>query len=121
TLFMVVQAALAATLTRHGAGTDLPLGTTIAGRDDHALDHLTGFFVNTLVLRTQTHDNPTFTQLLHRTRTTDLTAYHHHDTPFDRIVEHLNPHRTTTHHPLIQIMLQVHPTTPTTPPHGPLA
>ncbi|MHC0434335.1 phosphopantetheine-binding protein, partial [Streptomyces sp. O3] len=26
-----------------------------------------------------------------------------------------------THHPLIQIMLQVHPTTPTTPPHGPLA
>ncbi|MGN9821723.1 amino acid adenylation domain-containing protein [Streptomyces sp. SD11] len=109
TLFMVVQAALAATLTRHGAGTDLPLATTIAGRDDHTLDHLTGFFVNTLILRTHTHDNPTFTHLLNRTRTTNLNAYNHHHTPFDRIVEHLNPHRTTAHHPLTQIMLQVHP------------
>ncbi|MGN9821724.1 condensation domain-containing protein [Streptomyces sp. SD11] len=118
TLFMVVQAALAATLTRHGAGTDLPLATTIAGRDDHTLDHLTGFFVNTLILRTHTHDNPTFTHLLNRTRTTNLNAYNHHHTPFDRIVEHLNPHRTTAHHPLTQIMLQVHPAPPAALPGG---
>jgi amino acid adenylation domain-containing protein len=104
-LLMVFHAALAALLSRLGAGSDIPLGTIVSGRADEELSESIGVFVNTVVLRTDVSGNPTFRELLARARDVDLDAYSHQEIPFDLVVEAVNPVRSAARHALFQVMI----------------
>ncbi|MGW5223262.1 amino acid adenylation domain-containing protein, partial [Nocardia sp. NPDC004085] len=104
-LFMVVHAAFAALLARLSGSDDIAIGTAVAGRGEAVLDDAIGMFVNTLVLRSAVDPALAFTELLARTKDTDLAAFAHADLPFERLVEILNPARSQARHPLFQVML----------------
>ncbi|GAA5043783.1 amino acid adenylation domain-containing protein [Nocardia callitridis] len=105
TLFMVVHTAFAVLLARLSGTDDIAVGTPVAGRGERELDDLIGMFVNTVVFRTRLDSGESFADLLARQRESDLRAFANADIPFERLVEVLNPPRSTAHHPLFQVGL----------------
>ncbi|WP_441347286.1 amino acid adenylation domain-containing protein [Rhodococcus sp. CH91] len=105
TVFMVLHAALAALIARHGTGRDIAVGTAVAGRGDPQLDDVVGMFAGTLVLRTEVDPDATFAELLAQVHRRDLAAYTNPDAPFETLVERLQPARSEARHPLFQIAL----------------
>jgi amino acid adenylation domain-containing protein len=104
TLFMLLLAALQTLVWRYTGTDDILIGTPIAGRNDPQLERLIGLFVNTLVIRGNLSGNPSFLELLQRTRAATLEAYEHQDLPFEKLVEAVKPQRNLGYTPLVQIM-----------------
>ncbi|OAB58114.1 hypothetical protein AY600_04795 [Phormidium willei BDU 130791] len=102
TLFMTLLAAFKVLLWRYSGQTDLVLGVPTAGRSRADFEPLIGCFINPVVLRSDLSGNPSFRELLQQIRETATQAYSHGDIPFERLVEELQPDRTTT--PLFQVM-----------------
>jgi amino acid adenylation domain-containing protein len=104
TPYITFLAAFQCLLHRYTGQEDFGVGTPIANRNRIEIEGLIGFFVNTLVLRANMTGNPTFREILRRTREAALGAFAHQDLPFEKIVEELNPERHTNRTPLFQVM-----------------
>ncbi|MFH8980053.1 non-ribosomal peptide synthetase [Streptomyces varsoviensis] len=105
TAFTVVQAALAALLTRLGAGSDIVIGTELPRRDEDGLEGLVGPFAGPLPLRTDTSGDPTFRDLLGRAQRANREARRNLDLPFERILDGLTLTPSAAHHPVFQVGL----------------
>ncbi len=108
TLFMTLLAAFQVLLRRYTGQQDVVVGSAMAGRKRRETEDLIGFFVNTLVMRGDLSGDPTFLELLERTRQSALADFAHQDLPFEKLVEELHPQRDPSRNPLFQVMFALH-------------
>ncbi|MEU8271626.1 amino acid adenylation domain-containing protein [Sphaerisporangium sp. NPDC049002] len=108
TSFMVLMAAYQALLARYSGQDDLCVGSAIGGRDRLEYASLVGFFAGTLVLRGDLSGDPTFRELLQRTRAAAVGAYRHQTVPFELLLNELGVERDLSRAPLFQTMLVLH-------------
>ena len=104
TPFMTTLSAFALLLSRLSGAKNLVIGSPSAGRTSSAVEPLIGMFVNTMPLRVDLSGDPTFAELLLRTRRTALNAFADQAVPLDQLVTELRLDRSTSHDPLFQIM-----------------
>jgi amino acid adenylation domain-containing protein len=107
TLYMTLLAAFQTLLARYSGQTDICVGTPVALRDRPETEALIGPFINTLPLRGDLAGDPTFRELLARTRETTVGAYDHQNLPLERIIEILQPARSLSHTPLFQVLFHL--------------
>ncbi len=110
TLFMGLLAALQALLFSRTGQSSIPVGTTVSGRSEAGADRIVGLFVNLLVLRGDLSGNPSFRELLRRTRDVTIDAFAHQEVPFEVVSADAQGERDRT--PLFRALIDFDPSPP---------
>ncbi len=103
TVYMTLMAAFQAVLSRHSAQYDFAVGSPVAGRSHRELEGVVGPFVNMLAIRAHLNGDPSFQEIVTRTRDTALEALSRQEVPFDLIVNELKIERDPSRSPLFQV------------------
>src|SRR5437870_5513480 len=78
---------------RYSGNRDCLVGTPVASRSEPETESLVGLPANTIVLRADLRGDPTVAEFIDRVRAMCLSAFEHHDVPFEKVVEQLAPTR----------------------------
>jgi amino acid adenylation domain-containing protein len=108
TLFVALVSLFGVLLGRYASQDDLVVGTPFAGRNRSEFEQMVGYFINPLALRLDLHGDPSFSELLARTRGTVLEAFANADLPFETVVRETNPTRDLSQTPVFQSMIVLH-------------
>ncbi|GII62136.1 hypothetical protein Skr01_22210 [Sphaerisporangium krabiense] len=103
TPFNIFTAGFAAMMQRYSGQDDVVIGSPNANRRFSSLETVTGFFINQLVLRFDLSGDPTFREIVDRTRTVVQDTFSHGDIPFGKLIEAVRPPRDPSRQPLFQI------------------
>ncbi len=104
TPFMALVSVFQLLLAAYSGQDDLAVGVPVAGRDRPELTGLVGYFVNTLVLRGDLSGDPTFRELLGRTRQRAAHGYRNLDVPLQWVTAELDYRRDLSRNALFDVM-----------------
>jgi acyl carrier protein len=104
TPFTVLMSAFQTLLWRHSGQSQIVVGTDFANRNTPEVEEMLGFFVNVLPIRTDFSGDPTFRNMLGRVRQSLLGAHAHHQLPLAKIVQEIQPTRSSSHNPVVQAL-----------------
>jgi amino acid adenylation domain-containing protein len=104
TLFMTMLAVFKVLLSRYTGIEDLCVGTGIANRQYKETEGMLGMIINTLALRTRIPAELSFEECLQRVKATCLEALEYQDTPFEKVVEIMQPERSLSYNPIFQVV-----------------
>ena len=107
TLYMLLLAAFQTLLHRYTGQDDILVGTPTFGRSQSEYIGVVGYFVNPVVLRGQLGGNPSFHELLVRTRQCVVGALENQDYPFLRLVENVDTRPDPGRSPIFQCMFNI--------------
>nr|ADN26248.1 peptide synthetase [Streptomyces coeruleorubidus]ADN65345.1 nonribosomal peptide synthetase [Streptomyces coeruleorubidus] len=107
TMSTVVCAAVAALLTRLGAGADIPIAAPAAARPGDPQGEAADFLAHHLVLRLDTSGDPSLRELVEQTREADRAARAMHDVPVERLAEVVDLAQYAGRSSLVQVSVLV--------------
>jgi thioesterase domain-containing protein/acyl carrier protein len=91
TLFVTMLSAFGVLMALESSQTDLAIRTQVSGRDQVELESLIGWFVNSIILRMDASGDPSFKDLVDRTRQVVLESFEYQNVPFERLMEVIRP------------------------------
>jgi amino acid adenylation domain-containing protein/non-ribosomal peptide synthase protein (TIGR01720 family) len=101
TRFTAVLVVFAMLLREYSGKDDIPIATPVSSRKHRETQAVIGYFLNTIVYRLDLSGNPTFRELLQRTRVTTLEAVENSDLPFEVLLNKLQIERDPSRAPLV--------------------
>jgi len=96
--FLVIFAML---LREYSGKDDIPIATPVSSRKHLEMQPVIGYFLNTIVYRLDLSGNPTFRELLLRSRLTTIEAMANSDLPFEFLLNKLQSERDPSRAPLV--------------------
>ncbi|HWM91381.1 MAG TPA: condensation domain-containing protein [Thermoanaerobaculia bacterium] len=107
TMFMAVMAVLYALIRRLTGRERIVVGSNSANRARPELQTVAGFFLTQVPFAADLSGDPTFREVLARTKKTALSAYAHQSFPFSKLIEALGVTPDPGRYPVVQVLLLV--------------
>ncbi|MBE1556815.1 non-ribosomal peptide synthetase [Sporosarcina limicola] len=102
--YMIMLAVFNILLHRYSGQDDILVCSPIANRNHNGIDDLIGFFANTVVIRSKYKKEETFESYLLQIRENCIDIYNNQDVPFEQLLTEIQPNRSLSHAPLVQVM-----------------
>ena len=102
---IIYTALFMAFIARWGQESDVVLGAPYAHRERREFDQALGFFINNMIFRADLSESKNLIDLLAVIKTQQVDNLTQTHTPFDSVVELINPARSTLHAPIFQFCI----------------